>query len=158
MREATLRVYLQDHHAAARAGVAPAQRTLGADHELARRVAGDRETLERVMRRLDVGPSRLKLGLAVLGDQLGRVKIDRGLAAQPALARLLALETLLVGVRGKEALWRTLRVAREPRLATFDFEALAASAASQAEQLEVERLQAASAALAEAPPGQEAVA
>jgi hypothetical protein len=158
VRNATLRVYLQDHHAAARAGVALARRTLGAEHELARRIADDRKTLEQVMRQVDVTPSRFKVALAVLGDQLGRVKADRARAARPALGRLLALETLVVGVRGKEALWRSLQVAREPRLTSFDFEALAASAASQVDTLETERLRVASLALADTTAGREVVA
>ncbi|HET9243396.1 MAG TPA: hypothetical protein VFN99_08120 [Gaiella sp.] len=79
-------------------------------------------------------------------------------APPPALGRLLALETLVVGVRGKEALWRSLRVARDPRLMSFDFEALAASAASQADELEAERVRAASVALADAAAGGEVVA
>jgi hypothetical protein len=158
VRNGTLRVYMQDHHAAARAGVALARRTLGAEHELARRIADDRETLEQVMRHAGVDPSRIKVALAALGDQLGRVKADPSLAARPALGRLLALEALVVGVRGKEALWRALRVAREPRLSSFDFDALASSAASQADELEAERLRAASVALAEATACREAVA
>lgn len=158
MRNATLRVYLQDHHAAARAGVALAERILGTEHELARRVAQDRETLEKVMRQVGVAPSRLKVGLAVLGDQVGRLKADRSFTTPAALGQLLALETLVVGVRGKEALWRSLRVARDPRLMSFDFEALAASAASQADELEAERVRAASVALADAAAGGEVVA
>lgn len=158
VRNATLRVYLQDHHAAARAGVALAERTFGAEHELARRIAQDRETLEQVMRQVGVASSRLKVGLAVLGDQVGRLKADRALTTRPELGRLLALETLVVGVRGKEALWRSLLVAREPRLRSFDFAALAASATSQAEELEAERVSAASVALTGRASGREVVA
>ena len=158
MRNATLRVYLQDHHAAARAGLALARRTLGTEHELARKIAEDRETLEQVMRHLDVPPSRLKDRLAALGDQIARLKADRSFTTPAALGRLLALEALVVGVRGKEALWRSLGVAPEPRLTAFDFEALAASAASQADELETERIHAARVALADAAAGREAVA
>lgn len=158
MRKATLRVYLRDHHAAAAAGVSLARRTLGADHPLARRIADDRRTLEDVMRHADVEPSQVKVALALAGDQLGRVKADRRLSTKPQLARLVALETLVVGVRGKQALWRALGVAHVPALATFDFEALAASAETQAHDLELERVLTAATALTEAPTGAESVA
>ena len=138
-----LRVYLQDHHAAAGAGLALARRTFGAGHPLSLRIAQDRTTLEDVMRALDVPPSRTKLALARVGDQLGRLKTDRAVASHPPLGRLLALETLLVGVRGKQALWRALQIAPDPRLARFDFAALAQSADDQCDALERYRLRAA---------------
>lgn len=149
MANNSLRIYLQDHHAAATAGVALGRRTLGSQDPLARQIAGDRDTLEEVMQRLDVSRSRIKTALALVAEQLGRLKADRSLRPRSPVASLLALETLLVGVRGKQALWTALRVADEPQLEDLDFEALAHSASAQAAELEEKRLRAAAEALSD---------
>jgi hypothetical protein len=146
-----LRVYLQDHHAAAAAGVALGRRTLGSSHAIAQQIEQDRRTLEHVMRCVDARPSRFKVALARIGDQVGRVKADRAVASTPMLGRLTALETLVVGVRGKQALWTALEQLGDPRLASFDFGALASTAGDQAAALDRTRMRVAAEALAERP-------
>jgi hypothetical protein len=53
------------------------------------------------------------------------------------------LETLVLGIRGKLALWQVLPIAREvdPRIPNLDFEKLAASAEEQGARVEKRRLQ-----------------
>jgi hypothetical protein len=146
-----LRVYLQDHHAAAAAGLALCRRLFGEAHPLTEAITRDRETLEEVMRRLDVTARRPKVALALLGEQLGRLRGVGPLTRQPELGRLLGLETLFVGIHGKRALWTALALERDPRLEDVDLQALAASAATQAVEVDAARLSAAGRAFASGP-------
>ena len=56
-----------------------------------------------------------------------------------------ALETLVLGIRRKLALWQVLPIAREvdPRIPNLDFAKLAASAEAQGARVEKQRLQSA---------------
>jgi hypothetical protein len=150
-----LAIYLRDHHAAAQAGVALARRALANDGNgdlggffapLAERIESDLRTLERVMTALDLTPNRLKDGIAIAGERLGRLKLNGHVRGRSPLSQVLELELLVSGIAAKAALWRSLAVAAEPRLGSFDFEALAQSADEQ--RAEAERLRVAAAARA----------
>ena len=105
-----LAVYLRDHHAAGVAGARVARRVATAverdsGNEDLRRVASeitqDLIVLEGIMRRLGLA--------AVLGERLGRLKLNGRLLRRSPLSDLLELETLVVGITGKQALWISLR-------------------------------------------------
>ena len=143
-----LPIYLRDHHAAAQAGMALARRaSANAENDqlqtLVKRIESDALTLESVMRALDVAPSRIKDSLALAGERLGRLKPNGHLRGPSPLARVLELELLVTGIAGKAALWRSLAAASDPRLDSFDFDALARSAEEQRAQAEARRLEAA---------------
>jgi len=130
-----LRIYLRDHHAASAGGVALARRALGSSNPLAKQIAGDRDTLERVMRQLAVTPSALKVGTVRVAELAGRLKLNGRVFERSPLSRVVELEALVVGVRGKEALWTTLqRVGL--RLEDVDLDALVESARAQGAELE----------------------
>ena len=152
MRSRLLRIYLQDHHAASGGGVALARRTLGPNHPLAKQIARDREVLERVMRQLGVSPSPMKVGLVRVGERLGRLKLNGRLFVRSPLSSVVELETLVVGVRGKEALWTALQRAGIG-LEGVDLEALVESARAQVAELEALRLSAVAGAFARVPEG-----
>ena len=141
MTSRLLRIYLQDHHAASAGGVALARRALGPHHPLAIQIARDRETLEDVLRQLAVKPSAIKIGVVRVAERAGRLKLNGTLFERSPLSRVVELETLVVGVRGKEALWTALQRADVPL--RDDLEALAESARGQAAELEALRLSAA---------------
>ena len=141
MTSRLLRIYLQDHHAASAGGVALARRALGPDHPVAKQIVRDRETLERVMRQLSVAPSAIKTRVVRVAEHAGRLKLNGTLFKRSPLSSVVELETLVVGVRGKEALWTALQKA-DIRLED-DLEALAESARGQAAELETLRLRAA---------------
>ena len=141
MTSRLLRIYLQDHHAASAGGVALARRALGPDHPVAKQIVRDRETLERVMRQLSVAPSAIKTRVVRVAEHAGRLKLNGTLFKRSPLSSVVELETLVVGVRGKEALWTALQKA-DIRLED-DLEALAESARGQAAELEALRLRAA---------------
>ena len=123
MNSELLSIYLQDHHAASAGGVALARRALGPSHPLAKQIARDRQALERVMRQLAVTPSALKVGTVRLAELVGRLKLNGRIFERSPLSSVIELEGLVVGVRGKEALWTALRRAgisldgRRPRCA-----------------------------------------
>jgi hypothetical protein len=115
MQRSFLSIYLRDHHAAGVAGTRLARsiaRTRGTTDDL-RRVASEIEQdlieLEAIMRRLDVQPDVIKDALARIGERLGRLKPNGRLRERSPLSDLLELETLLVGITGKRALWLSLR-------------------------------------------------
>jgi hypothetical protein len=141
MTSRLLRIYLQDHHAASAGGVALARRALGPHHPVAKQIARDRETLEDVLRQLSVRPSAIKIAAVRVAEHAGRLKLNGTLFKRSPLSRVVELETLVVGVRGKEALWTALQKA-DIRLED-DLEALAESARGQAAELETLRLRAA---------------
>ena len=113
----SLAIYLQDHHAAGVAGARVARRAaagveLDSGNDGLRRVASDIEQdltkLEEIMRRLGVKPDQAKDTLARIGERLGRLKPNGRLLRRSPLSDLLELETLVVGITGKQALWISL--------------------------------------------------
>jgi len=138
-----LQVYLRDHHAAAAGGVALARRALGAQDPIAARIARDRETLEEIMGQLGISANPLKVGLVRIVERLSRLKLNGRFVRHSPLSRIVELETLVVGVRGKEALWTALRTAGV-RLEGIDLDALVDSARAQGSELEARRVSAVS--------------
>ena len=113
-----LAIYLRDHHAAGAAGTRVARRVaLAAEHDSGnddlRRVASEiREdliTLEGIMRRVGVEPDRTKDTLSRIAERVGRLKLNGRILRRSPLSDLLELETLVVGITGKQALWVSLR-------------------------------------------------
>lgn len=136
-----LGIYLRDHHAASAAGVALAKRALGSRHPIAEQVARDREELERIMRQLGVEPSTVKVGLVRAAELLGRLKLNGRLFTRSPLSPVIELEMLVVGIRGKEALWTSLLTSGR-RFEGIDLGALVESARAQAQEVEERRLRA----------------
>jgi hypothetical protein len=115
-----LAIYLQDHHAAALAGTRLASRAASAVSrepasaelsEVAREIAGDLATLESIMRRLGTSPSGMKDAIARAGERIGRLKLNGRWRTRSPLSDVVELETLVVGITGKQALWRSLEIA-----------------------------------------------
>lgn len=102
--------YLQDHHAGSVGALellrAAAEREETLDREfcaeLERDIAEDQEALEGLIARIGEKESAAKKAMGWIAEKLSRVKI--GGSAEP-LPHLEFLETLLLGVRGKLALW-----------------------------------------------------
>jgi len=139
MGDRWLSIYIRDHHAASAGGVALARRTLGPDHPLAHQIARDRKTLEEVMRRLDVRPSATKVGLVRIAERLSRLKLNGTLLQRSPLSRVVELEVLVVGIRGKEALWTALLTAGLS-FQGIDLDTLVESARTQARAVDELRL------------------
>ena len=134
-------IYLRDHHAASAGGVALARRALGRDHPLAQQIARDRKALEEVMRQLDVAPSGTKVGFVRVAELLGRLKLNGSVFRRSPLSRVLELEMLVVGIRGKEALWTSL-LASGLSIQGIELDALVESAKEQGRSVEEQRVSA----------------
>ena len=130
-------IYLNDHLAGATAGT-----------ELARRVAGsaqDRATLLDIMAALGIAIRTYKVAAGWIGEKAGRLKFNGRIFARSPLSRLEELELLRLGVEGKAAGWRTLRVLADTdqRLEPARLDELIARARRQVDLLEELRVRAA---------------
>jgi len=149
-----LAIYLNDHLAGATAGVELARRLRASNDddrefgpvliEICAEVEADRETLKAVMDRLGVGQSKLKPLAAVLGERLGRLKLNGRLWGYSPLRLLEELELLQIGVAGKRRLWRALEHTHADDLSGFELGELAERATGQLRRLEALHLKAAS--------------
>lgn len=115
-----LRIYLEDHAAGATAGVHRAQRLAEAEADspeaatlaaLAEDIAADLDALLALMETMGLRPSRVKSGLASVGEKVGALKPNGRLVDRSPLSTLVELEAMLMAVRGKRSLWETLQVA-----------------------------------------------
>ena len=73
----------------------------------------DRDTLKAVMAANGVEQQRYKLAAAWAAEKAARLKFNGALLRRSPLTPLVELETLAVGIHGKESLWRV--AARQPR-------------------------------------------
>jgi len=152
-----LAIYLNDHLAGATAGLEMARRLRASNEdepefgstlrEICAEIEADRETLKAVMGRLGIGQGKVKPVAAVLGERLGRLKLNGRLWSYSPLSRLDELELLQIGVVGKRRLWRALEHTHADDLAEFELGALAERATGQLRRLEALHLKAASLAL-----------
>lgn len=143
-----LAIYLEDHHAAAVGGVRLARRAAASLRDgreemeaIAREIAEDFATLERHMERLGIEPRLVKDVAGRAAELVSRLKPNGRLRGRSPLSDVLELETLVVGITGKEALWKAL--GRQAVLEPAEAKALVARAAAQREGVEALRAAAA---------------
>jgi hypothetical protein len=113
-----LAIYLNDHFSGATGGLELLRRAAQAQRdgkegtalaELARQVEDDRESLAQVMTDLGVPVDRSKVALGWLAENAGRLKPNGHLFSRSPLSDVLEVESMLLGIQGKAACWRTLR-------------------------------------------------
>jgi hypothetical protein len=157
-----LGIYLNDHLAGATGGTELARRVAAAHQSsetgetvrrLAMDVAADRAALLDLMAVLAVPVRAYKVYAGLIGERAGRLKLNGRLLARSPLSSLEELELLRLGVTGKAAGWRTLRLLAEtdPRLDRGRLDELIARADSQLELLEDLRVRAAQVVLGQGP-------
>jgi hypothetical protein len=139
-------IYLNNHLTLANAGVDLFKRVaaskrdsdLGPElEELAGQVEEDRDTLRKLMRRLDVA-ERLPMTLVgKVGERLGRLKPNGYLVRRSPLADVVELEGLRDSVAVKIAAWQVLRAVatHDKRVTREETEALLERAEDQASRL-----------------------
>lgn len=146
-----LAIYLNDHLAGATGGVDLARRAakaLGSTaggatlSEVADEIAADRDALLAMMKALDVPVRTYKVYLGWAAEKAGRLKLNGRLLSRSPLSSLVELEALTVGIQGKIAGWRTLRVVAEhdDRLNTLRLDELLSRAAAQCDVVEALRV------------------
>jgi hypothetical protein len=150
-----LAIYLNDHLSGATAGLElfrrAAQAQQGEEPDdalsgLAKQIEQDRDSLIQIMTDLGVSTDRSKVALGWLAEKAGRLKPNGHLFSRSPLSDVLELESMLLGVRGKAACWRTLRTLADTdqRLYADHLDALLERAEQQSTVLEQLRLAAAS--------------
>ena len=148
-----LGIYLNDHLAGSVIALEMLE-DLADDPELAdlrREIQADREVLEQLMSRAGAEVSQPRQAAAWLTEKLGDVKLYLDDPDQGGLRRLEMLETIAMGIFGKESLWAGLQEAApaNPLLQGEDYPALRRRAQQQRERIEALRLAAARAAFAD---------
>jgi hypothetical protein len=149
-----LAIYLNDHLAGSTVGRELARRAAasnrGSDYghfleRLATEVDEDRATLIAIMRALGAPIDRLKVIGGWAAEKVGRLKPNGRLLGYSPLSRLIELEGLALGVRGKLALWLALELLapQRPALGRFELSYLIARAERQLDELEQNRVRAA---------------
>jgi hypothetical protein len=160
-----LGIYINDHRAGAAAGIALAKRCQRENEgtpfgdvlsALVPAIEEDAATLNQVAEVLGVRADPVKLGAARAGELLARLKLNGQLRGYSPLSRVVELEGLMAGIEAKRRLWKALKAAHRPELATFDFTELAERASNQREQLKAHHRLAAQLALSasDQPPGE----
>jgi hypothetical protein len=152
MADRLLKIYLQDHLAGATAGLELARRSQGANEGtplgeflagLAAEIAEDRDVLTEIMEALDVPQDKVKNAMGWGAEKLGRLKPNGQLTGYSPLSRVVELEGLTVGVRGKLSLFENLRATFGEEVAGRNLDGLIARANGQLEGLTEHRTEAA---------------
>ena len=112
---------------------------------LASEIEEDRQSLLDVMDRVGTVKSVVKQATTWVAEKTSRAKFGGLVGTDHALGTFMALETLSLGVEGKQALWTALRAVadRYPALDPAEFDRLIDRARAQRHTLERERLEAA---------------
>jgi hypothetical protein len=145
-----LAIYLNDHLAGSVIALEMLQ-DLADDPEIAQlreEILADREVLERLLARTGAEISHPRQAAAWLTEKLGDVKLYLDDPDQGALRRLEMLETIAMGIFGKESLWASLQesMSGNPLLQGEDYTLLRQRAQQQRERIERLRLATAKAA------------
>jgi hypothetical protein len=153
MSDETLSTYLNDHLAGSIGAVAMVERAIEENagtllgrrlEEILKEIKKDQAVLQDLIERVGAKENPLKKAGAWLAEKAGRVKLG-GTGDPGELARLEVLETLAMGMQGKRALWRALRVVvnKHPILRDLDLDLLERRAVEQHDRVEEWRLEAA---------------
>lgn len=143
--QAMLAIYLNDHLAAATAGVELVRRAAG-QHDgergeelsrLAEEIAEDREALRDLMKRLDVEENTVKAAAGWVGEKLGRLKPNGHLVSRSPLSDVLEIEALRAGTTARIGALQVLRAVAvgDSRVSKEELEALIDRAGDQAQRL-----------------------
>lgn len=145
-----LGIYLNDHLAGAIAGTELAKRSANNNKgselgeflsQLAEDIDHDRRSLEHVMKVLDIKKNPAKEVAAWLSEKAGRLKLNGQVIGYSDLSKLVELEALSLGVKGKQCLWQSLKELgdEDDRIDASEVDRLIERALSQAISLEEKR-------------------
>ena len=153
MSDGSVTTYLNDHLAGSVGAIELVERAIEENagtllarrlEEILKEIRKDQAVLQDLIERLGSKENRLKKAGAWLAEKAGRVKLG-GTGEPGELARLELLAALAMGIHGKRALWRALRVValRYPVLQGVDLDLLERRAVEQHDRVEEWRLEAA---------------
>jgi hypothetical protein len=144
-----LHTYLNDHLAGSVAAIQlldylieyyPSHRLAKFFQEIRNEIAADQQVLQQLIEKVGSKESTMRKAAAWLTEKIGRVKLRSD--DENDIALLQAIEMLVLGVTGKQLLWRSLGAISQNvvELQGTDFVELERRAAQQIEKLEEERL------------------
>lgn len=110
--------------------------------DLESEIKGDQDTLRDLMGRLGVKESKVRQAGAWAAEKVGRARLVIAGDDPGGLGLVLALEGLIMGITGKQLLWRGLAAANLPKTEGIDFKELQRRAEKQIERTEAERIRA----------------
>jgi hypothetical protein len=162
MSSKTLRTYLNDHLAGSVAALELLDylADLHSDPDRKRFFGGlrveveeDQKVLQQLLEKVGGKESTVRKAAAWLSEKLGQAKLHLDDPGAGQLRVLEAIETLGLGIQGKQALWRALAAVadRVPQLQGVDFARLQQRAIEQHQRVETQRLQTARVALTTEP-------
>ncbi|HEY7482513.1 MAG TPA: hypothetical protein VH680_18510 [Gemmatimonadales bacterium] len=151
MSDDALASYLNDHLAGAIGAIEMVERVIKENEgqllarrldEVLREIRKDQDVLRDLIERMGSKENPLKKAGAWLAEKAGRVKLG-GTADPAALSRMETLEALAMGIQGKRAMWRALRVVvhKHPSLYGLDLDLLERRAVEQHDRVEEWRLE-----------------
>jgi hypothetical protein len=105
-------------------------------------ITADQGRLRDLMHCLGVEESKVRQAGAWAAGKVGRARFVIAGDERGGLGLVLALEGLIMGIVGKQLMWRALAVLNLPKLEAFDFEELQRRAEEQIERTEAERMRA----------------
>ena len=154
MADRPMDIYLNDHMAGAMLGNELAEQIRdrnegtplgGAMGPIAAEIDEDRQTLKKLMDRLDVRRNPIKQAGGWVAEKWSRVKFSGAGSGEPDHGNFMALETLALGVLGKRSLWVALRAVEDQyeALRGLDLDRLIERAGAQHDVIERSRIQAA---------------
>lgn len=113
--------------------------------ELRKDIEEDRKALRQVLRTFEAKESLVRKAGAWMAEKLGRTKIEFAGEKIGEIGLMQALEALVLGITGKQLLWRALAASTEAssRLQKIDLGRLEERAIEQCERVEAKRLDAA---------------
>ena len=117
--------------------------------QLRNEIQEDQDVLQQLLQSVGAKESTVRKAAAWLTEKLGRAKLRMDESGSGELRVLEGLETLALGIQGKQALWRSLATLGDavPPLEALDLTRLQARAREQFERVDQLRLQAARRAL-----------
>ena len=143
-----LAIYLNDHLAGSTTAVELLRRAVG-EYEgtplgefltgLRAEIIQDRDELKAIMAANGIEQQRYKVAAAWAAEKAGRLKFNGALVRRSPLTPMVELETLAIGIHGKEALWRALREIAPDDATAARLDDLIARAQRQQEDVERHR-------------------
>jgi hypothetical protein len=104
-------------------------------------ISADRDKLRELAKRIGAGSNAIKETISHVAEKISLLKLgDKGTIA---FGTFESLEFLVLGVHGKLALWRALKVcsASDPRLRNVDYDDLISRAEIQEKTIEAKRIE-----------------
>jgi hypothetical protein len=106
-------------------------------------IVADQDVLKKIVQRFNANESAIRKAGAWLAEKIARAKLNLARQKRRQLGLVQALEILVLGVTGKQLLWRALNasIGTSPLLRGVDLTRLEERAIEQIEQLETRRLE-----------------